>query len=105
MQQREGIWTDEQILVLGENGHQVGKDLPLPYGVITCRFAANWQRMPAYGIGSSPACVLGFCCLHRVLRFSLIIQSLILLPLFVCHIPPLLALLTSFFLSQTNPFL
>lgn len=42
----------------GENGQKVGNDLPSPYGVITCRFAANWQRMAAYGSGSPSARVL-----------------------------------------------
>lgn len=54
---REGICTGELILAVGGNGHHVGNDLPLPYGVITCKFVANWQRRPAYGTGSPlPAC-------------------------------------------------
>lgn len=50
------ICTDEQILAprkrKKKNLHHAGSDLPPPYGVITCRFAANWRRMPAYGTGS-----------------------------------------------------
>lgn len=57
LREEVGIWTDGQILALGENGHQVGDDLPLPYGVITCGFRANWHRAPAYGVSSpSPVC-------------------------------------------------
>lgn len=77
-QQREGIWANEQILVAGENHHQAGKDLPLQYGVFTCRFWANWQRAPAYGIGSPlPACFVFF-----------IIPSCILFPLFALPYSP-----------------
>lgn len=52
--QREGIWTDEQILAAGGNCHQAGDDLPLPYAVITCRVRANWQRTTTYGFSSPP---------------------------------------------------
>lgn len=95
-QQREGIWTDEQIQAPGENGHQVGNDLPPPYGVITCRFAANWQRTPAYGISSpQPACEGSAAFTVSSYFLSLFNPSFcsLCLPL---HILPLRAALTSF---------
>lgn len=86
-QQREGIWADEQILAAGGNRHQAGKDLPLPYGVITCRFSANWQQTPAYGIGS-PLPAQSFCSHCSP-----------------CHILLLIALLTRFFFLISTLFL
>lgn len=83
----------------GKDDHQVGKDLPLPYGVITCRFVANWQREPAYGSGSPSACM---CVSQGSVAFSICPpRAAISLPVFSPSLcVPCLYSSTAYFVNQ-----